>query len=101
MSWHRAVIHWEEDAVRGRHDLPPTLRYIGLSRFDEDVTWPDGAWSVECRFDVPPPEQPDSRVSAAEVRFLVDRAPIERLHGGVRFGLFEGLTPVAEVELLD
>ena len=61
----------------------------------------NGAWSVELTFDEPPPEQGGSRASDGFVRFLVDEAPHERLARGVRFDLYEGLTPVAQVEVLD
>ena len=75
---------------------------MGLSRFAEDAAdWPNGAWSVELTFDEPPPEQGGSRASDGYVRFLVDEAPHERLARGVRFDLYEGLTRVAEVEVLD
>jgi len=99
---HSALIHWLSPAERGRVDLPPTLRYVGISRFSEDDNgWPDGAWSVELRFDQPPPEQESSEVSRGRVRFLVDEAPTERLHAGVRFGLYEGLQKVADIQVLD
>jgi len=99
---HQARIRWSSAAERGRPDLPATLRYVGLSRFAEDAAdWPNGAWSVELTFDEPPPEQGNSRVSEGYVRFLFDEAPQERLARGVRFDLFEGLTQVAQVEVVD
>ena len=98
---HSALIHWLSPAERGRADLPPTLRYVGISRFSDDENWLDGAWSVELRFDQPPPEQASSEVSRGRVRFLVDEAPMERLHAGVWFGLFEGPQKVADVQVID
>lgn len=99
---HSARIWWASARERGRQALPPTLRYVALSRFPEDGSrWPDGAWSVEITFDQPPPEQGSSDVSVGEVRFLFDTAPEERLHAGARFSLYEGPQKVAEVEVLD
>lgn len=102
MMTHRALVHWRSSSERGKHGLPPTLTYRGLSRFDE-MTEADSedAWSVELHFDVPPPEQADQHISVGRVRFLFDEAPQSRLRPGVRFQLFEGPTHVADVEVLD
>jgi hypothetical protein len=98
---HGAIVRWLPGAVRGRRELPATLRYVGISRFDEDGdSWPDGAWSVELRFEEPPPEQ-GTRESHAHVRFPVDGAPHERLREGVVFGLYEGPHKVADIEVVD
>ena len=98
---HKSRIYWSAPAARGKSTLPPTLRYIALSRFSDDSPeWPDGAWSVEVRFDVPPPEQGSKNVSEGWVRFLMDNGPNERLFPGARFSLFEGLQKVADVEVL-
>lgn len=76
------------------------LRFVALSRFGEDgPAWPDGAWSVEMLFDQPPAEQ--GAVCEARVRFLFDHAPHERLHPGARFGVYEGLKRIADVDVLD
>jgi hypothetical protein len=101
MTTHDALVHWLPADQRGKQRLPATLRYVGLSRFREDGQgWPDGAWSIEVLFDEPPPEQGDSDVSRARVRFLFDTAPQERLFPGVRFGLHEGIHKVAEIEVI-
>jgi hypothetical protein len=98
---HAAVVRWASSAQRGRRSLPATLRYVGLSRFAEDgARWPDGAWSIEAKFNQPPPEQGSDEISMATVRFLVDEAPQTRLRRGARFCLYEGLQKVAEVEVL-
>ena len=94
-----AKVHWLTQGERGAGRLPASLQYIGIGRFDEDgPSWPDGAWSVVCRFDEPPAEQ--GSPSVARVRFMVDGAPHERLVPGRRFGLYEGPTRVAEIELV-
>ena len=99
---HKARIHWRAPNDRGCAELPPTLRYVALSRFPQDGPgWPDGAWSIEVLFDVPPPEQADQNVSLGKVRFLVDAAPQKRLKKDVWFELYEGLQPVADVEVTD
>jgi hypothetical protein len=98
---HSALIHWASASARGRKDAPATLRYVGISRFPEDPeTWPDGSWSVELRFSEPPAEQ-HGDVCEAQVRFLFDSAPQERLVPGARFSLYEGPYKVADVEVLD
>jgi hypothetical protein len=40
-------------------------------------------------------------MSAAQVRFLVDRAPQKWLERGARFELYEGPQKVADVEVID
>ena len=101
MTTHTAIVRWLPATVRGRRDLPATLRYVGISRFPEDGDrWPDGAWSVELRFDEPPPEQ-GTQESSARVRFLVDEAPHNRLHRGAVFNLYEGPQRVADIEVVD
>lgn len=97
---HDALVRWTSRAIRGMNELPPTLRYVGLSRFAEDVVGWDDAWSVELHFEQPPPEQSSSEVCRAKVRFLFAGAPQERLHPGARFGLYEGPFHVADVEIL-
>lgn len=99
---HHATIQWLAPERRGRKELPPTLRYVGLSRFPEDgACWPDGAWSIEVLFEEPPPEQERSDRSRGTVRFLFDTAPAGRLFPGARFSLYEGPHKVADVEVLD
>lgn len=99
---HAARVRWLSERERGKASLPPTLRYVALSRFDDDgAAWPDGAWSVELTFEEPPPEQGAADVSEGKVRFLFDTAPQDRLHPGTRFWLYEGPTRVAEVEVVD
>jgi hypothetical protein len=56
---------------------------------------------VELRFKQPPPESMSRDITEATVQFWVAEAPHERLHAGVRFGLFEGNTKVADVDVLD
>ncbi len=97
---HDALVRWTSRAIRGMNELPPTLRYVGLSRFAEDVVGWDDAWSVDLHFEQPPPEQSSSEVCRAKVRFLFAGAPQERLHPGARFGLYEGPFHVADVEIL-
>lgn len=99
---HSAKVWWLPSAKRGQKMLPPTLRYVGLSRFPEDgPQWPDGSWSVELIFDEPPAEQGSSDVSNGKIRFLFEDAPQRRLSAGIRFGLYEGPHKVADVEVLD
>ncbi len=99
---HGAIVHWLSPNQRERMELPSTLRYVALSRFKQNSdTWPDGAWSVELRFETPPSEQATRESSNAAVRFLFDTAPQEWLSPGVRFAIYEGRQRVGEVEVLD
>lgn len=100
MDWYDARIRWRSPKERGTRALPPTLRYIGISRFPPTIDpAEETAWSVECVFDVPPPEQPDPLVSEGRVRFLMDRAPQHWLRSGVTFELYEGAVCVADVDV--
>lgn len=99
MMIHSALVHWLSAKERGRTGLPATFRYVGIARFAEDGPH-DDAWSVELRFHQPPPEG-SSDVSEAKVQFLFETAPQERLSPGVRFGVYEGQTKVADVHVLD
>jgi hypothetical protein len=96
MTEHPARIIWAPPAQRGTHRLPSTLRYTHIARFADDRPG-DDAWSVVCRFEVPPSEQDGP--SAAFVRFLMPEAPHARLAPGTSFHLFEGPTEVATVEV--
>ena len=101
MDWHDARIRWRSPKARGTRALPPTLRYIGLSRFPKVVDpAEETAWSVECVFEVPPPEQSDPLISEGRVRFLVEGAPRDWLESGVTFELYEGAICVADVEVM-
>ena len=98
---HSALIRWLPISARNGKRLPPTLRYVGLSRFAEDgEDWTDDSWSVEVKFDQPPPEQADDGVSEATVRFSFDSAPLARLKAGVRFALYEGTQMIASIDVL-
>lgn len=103
MKAHNARVRWMDTRKRGRKQLPPTLRYLALSRFPEEgPTWPDGAWTIEVIFAEPPPEQSVmGDESVGMVRFLFPGAPHERLRSGACFSLYEGPTKVAEVDVLD
>jgi hypothetical protein len=82
--------------------LPSGLRYIGISRFEDDpVDWPDGAWSVELEFAQPPAEQSKDAPMEAQVRFLFENAPQARLKPGAHFAVYEGMTRVATIDVLD
>lgn len=96
-----ANVHWLSEEIRGKKERPTSLRYLGVSRFFEhDTSWPDGAWTIELLFDIPPAEQAGKSVTVARARFLFPDAPHDRLHVGARFMVYEGLTPVADVEVV-
>ena len=96
---HRALVRWLSPQQRGKKALPATLRYVGVARFEQaEPQLGDEGWSVELQFERPPAEESD--ISEADVRFLFDHAPQERLHAGATFSLYEGPTCVASVEIL-
>ena len=99
MREHLAIVTWLPTELREGGQLPHSLQYTGISRFPSDGSgWPDGSYSIVCRFSVPPSEHGTS--SEAHVRFLVDDAPHHRLTPGARFELYEGLLQVATVDVL-
>lgn len=101
MMLHHCCVRWLGPELRGKRSLPPVRRYVALSRFPEDgPAWPDGAWSVELFFEPPPPEQASNDESEGKVKFLVGDAPHGRMRVGAWFELFEGLTKVADVEVI-
>ena len=52
-----------------------------------------------CRFEIPPPEQ--GNPSVAQVSFLMDGAPHERLVPGLTLWLWEGNVIAGTVEIVD
>ena len=96
----RARVRWLSKTEGGRTSLPGGERYVTIGRFPEEGPgWPDGAWSVVIDFETPPAEQGNPSVGTAS--FLMEAAPQERLEQGTHFELYEGLSKVADVELLD
>jgi hypothetical protein len=94
LAEHFAIVNWLRTFKNGELNLPHSLRYVGISRFDADgPQWPDGAYSVVCSFTEPPSEH--GSPIEAKVAFLVEDAPHERLAAGVRFRLYEGPGEVA------
>ncbi len=93
---HRASITWSDKRVdRG---LPNSLRYIHPSWFPENE--PVSGWSLVCEFEKPPSEQGNPYI--AQVRYLFDEGPHERLQPGARLVLFEGYNDAfATVEILE
>ncbi len=95
----RAKIHWVQPEQGRRTSLPTGKRYAAVSRFQEDAErWFQEAWSIVLEFDEPPVKQ--GNPSIARARFLVERAPIERLQPGRAFELYEGKRCVATVEIM-
>jgi hypothetical protein len=102
MRAHRAIVEWEPPTVRGKQSLPPTSVYRAASRFPQNAhEWPSGSWTVEVKFEVPPPEQINQTISQGTIRFMMEDAPHERLHEGATCELFEGLLRVARVSVLE
>lgn len=99
---HAARVHWAPFDEGGLKSLPPVLRVIALSRFDDDgPSWSDGAWSIVLFFEQPPIEQMERDSMAARVAFAFEHAPQERLHTGARFSVYYGTSKIADVDVLD
>jgi hypothetical protein len=95
-----AKVHWIAPEKGGRKALPTGKQYATVSRFHADAeTWLKEAWSVVLEFDEPPVKQ--GNPSFARAHFLVESAPIDRLQPGCTFGLYEGTTHVATVEVIE
>jgi hypothetical protein len=80
-------------------NLPLCSQYITVAKFEEDEgTWNKEAWSIVLDFDEPPALQ--GNPSRGKARFLIENAPVERLVTGRKFGMYEGVTKTAEIEIL-
>lgn len=93
----RCEVTWIPPEQGGRSAPPSGPRYISVARFDEDgENWQKAAWSVVLEFE----RNQGLQRCLAEVRFLSQGGPIERLKSGRSFALFEGPKYVADVRLL-
>lgn len=94
----RAVIHWRERA-RGGRLVVPNSGYRTVGRFDADPDWQKyGSFTLVFEDLVP---VDGSRVTLANVTFLVDDAPHHLLADeGAQFEVMEGPNPVARGVLL-
>lgn len=94
----KAKICWVKEEAGGRHSPPSGPRYVTVVRFDDfKDKWPNEAWSLVIDFSEPPDE---FLCMIADVRFLMPGAPVELLHTGSTFELFEGAKVVARGEVL-
>ena len=98
MVEHLARITWSEE--RRSRGLPTIPETVGPAWSGGATVAADDAWSLTCRFDVPPSGQ--SNPSTAWVRFLFAEAPRSAHHAGPRPRLFERSTRAfATVEILE
>jgi len=94
-----AKVHWIPAEEGGRTFLPTGKQYATISRFTEDTgAWLQEAWSIVLEFDEPPSVQ--GSPSIARARFLVEKAPVDRLKPGHAFELYEGNKKVAMVNII-
>ena len=94
-----AKVHWVPRKDGGRTSLPTGKTYSTVSRFQEDTgAWLQEAWSIVLAFDEPPVVQ--GNPSMARARFLVGKAPVDRLKPGCILELYEGKKKVAMVEIV-
>lgn len=95
-----ALVHWVPPEQGGLTSLPSGKQYATVSRFAEDAdTWFQEAWSIVLEFDEAPLGQ--GNPSLARARFLVEKAPVDRLKPGRTFELYEGRKKVAVVEIIE
>jgi hypothetical protein len=95
---HHARITWSTEQVR--RGLPAVAEMIDPAWLADATPTIDDGWSLVCRFDSPPREQ--GNPSLAQVNFLADEAPHDRLKPGSALRLFErGTGSYATVEILD
>ena len=91
--------HWIPAEEGRRAFLPTGKQYGTISRFTVDAgTWLQEAWSIVLEFDEPPSVQ--GNPSIARARFLVEKAPVDRLKPGHTFELYEGKKKVAMVKII-
>ncbi|HYG09038.1 MAG TPA: hypothetical protein VD835_03585 [Pyrinomonadaceae bacterium] len=94
----KAKVSWVPAEAGGRMSPPPGPRYITVARFEDDKdSYPKEAWSLVLEFS----GLPDNSLNViADVRFLVEDAPVQLLHQGSIFELYEGYRLVARGEVL-
>jgi hypothetical protein len=94
----RVKIHWLAQIEGGRVAPPSGPRYSTVCRFAEDLAaWPEVAWSLVLEELTPPGSD---GTAFADVRFLSPEAPLDLLHPGAVFELYEGRHCVARGEVL-
>jgi hypothetical protein len=87
-----AMISWVAAEKGGRSAIPSGPTYSTLVRFDEDKDWPTQAWSATLDFIR---SYAGGQYLYARVSFLSSDAPVQLLHEGSRFQLYEGRKLVA------
>ena len=87
-------IKWVSHQNGGRRNPPPGGTWYATTRFPSD----SNTWSLvfELTASVASLDGPES---SGHVRFLVDNAPVDRLHQGSTFEVFEGPHKVGEASL--
>ncbi|MDF7375267.1 hypothetical protein [Proteus mirabilis] len=91
-------IKWVQKKDGGRTRPPGVGRYYAVSRFPEDITWQNNAWSVV--FDIHSTKSENNEfISEASVDFLMDNTPKERMEQHRTFDIYEGPKKVATVFL--
>ena len=94
VSDHLARITWSEEQVR--RGLPAFTRTTDPAWFES----PDEGWTLVCRFHASPREQ--GSPSVAQVAFVTENAPHDRLTPGTKLHLFERSTrQLASVEIIE
>jgi hypothetical protein len=95
---HRALIHWSVEQVT--QGFPRFHRTIDPAWLPEARPPLGDGWSLVCDFESSPSVQ--GSPSMAQVQFMVDEAPHDRLRPGIMLQLFERPTRrYAQVEILD
>jgi hypothetical protein len=94
----KAKVDWVPIEEGGRQSPPSGPRYITVARFEDDKDkYPEEAWSLVLEFS---DSANDPRSVVADVKFLAEGAPVELLHEGSKFELYEGHRLVATGKVL-
>ncbi|HWZ59632.1 MAG TPA: hypothetical protein VNW46_11715 [Gemmatimonadaceae bacterium] len=90
-------VHWLSAEEGVRTVALVKSRWPALSRFPEQHDhWPDGSWTVVVEFE---PVTVGDVPTRGTARFLMPDAPHAWLYSGQRFGLYQGLRKVADVDV--
>lgn len=94
----KARINWLPPEHGGRQRPPIGVRYVTVSRFDQDdEQWRKEAWSLVLEKNEP---SKNPLETVADIHFLAPDAPDELLYKGAVFELYEGRRRVAMGEVL-
>lgn len=94
----KARVCWISQQEGGRKVPPIGCKYSTVAYFDDNKEkWPKGAWSIVLE-NISGGDELNCVI--ADLRFLVESGPVEFLHPGSIFHLYEGRRKVASGEVI-